>query len=50
MSVSSSHHLADKRLFVEFFGDAGRHARSAVGVSSLSENITVEIEAIFEVS
>jgi len=37
-------------LLVEVFGDAGRHARSAVGVSSLPENITVEIEAIFEVS
>jgi enamine deaminase RidA (YjgF/YER057c/UK114 family) len=37
-------------LLVEVFGDAGRHARSAVGVSSLPLNITVEIEAIFEVS
>ncbi|HZC58373.1 MAG TPA: RidA family protein [Chthoniobacterales bacterium] len=37
-------------LLVEVFGDAGKHARSAVGVSSLPENITVEIEAIFEVS
>jgi enamine deaminase RidA (YjgF/YER057c/UK114 family) len=38
-------------LLVEVFADAGRHARSAVGVSSsLPENITVEIEAIFEVS
>jgi enamine deaminase RidA (YjgF/YER057c/UK114 family) len=37
-------------LFVDVFGDVGRHARSAVGVSSLPENITVEIEAIFEIS
>ena len=36
-------------LFVEVWGDAGRHARSAVGVGSLPENITVEIEAIFEI-
>jgi enamine deaminase RidA (YjgF/YER057c/UK114 family) len=36
-------------LFVEVFGDAGRHARSAVGAGSLPGNITVEIEAIFEV-
>jgi enamine deaminase RidA (YjgF/YER057c/UK114 family) len=36
-------------LMVEVFGDRGRHARSAVGVSSLPENITVEIEAIFEI-
>ena len=35
-------------LFVEVFGEAGRHARSAVGMS-LPNNITVEIEAIFEV-
>jgi enamine deaminase RidA (YjgF/YER057c/UK114 family) len=37
-------------LLVEVFGDAGRHARSAIGVSSLPENITVEVEAIFEVN
>jgi len=37
-------------LMVEVFGDAGKHARSAVGVSSLPENISVEIEAIFEVA
>lgn len=33
-------------LFVEVFGDAGRHARSAVGMGSLPMGITVEIEAI----
>ena len=37
-------------LLVEVFGEAGRHARSAVGVSGLPENISVEIEAIFEVA
>jgi enamine deaminase RidA (YjgF/YER057c/UK114 family) len=36
-------------LFVEVFGDKGRHARSAVGMGSLPMNITVEIEAIVEV-
>lgn len=36
-------------LFVEVLGDRGRHARSAVGMGSLPENITVEIEAIAEV-
>ena len=36
-------------LFVEVFGEAGRHARSAVGMTSLPSQITVEIEAIFEV-
>jgi enamine deaminase RidA (YjgF/YER057c/UK114 family) len=36
-------------LFVEVFGDCGRHARSAVGMGSLPNGITVEIEAIFHV-
>ena len=33
-------------LFVEVLGDAGRHARSAVGMGSLPGGISVEIEAI----
>jgi enamine deaminase RidA (YjgF/YER057c/UK114 family) len=37
-------------LFVAVFGDHGRHARSAVGVSSLPFNVAVEIEAIVELS
>ncbi|HUY99560.1 MAG TPA: RidA family protein [Thermomicrobiaceae bacterium] len=37
-------------LFVQVFGDRGRHARSAVGMGSLPGGITVEIEAIFEVA
>lgn len=36
-------------LFVAVFGDAGRHARSAVGLASLPINISVEIEAVFEI-
>lgn len=36
-------------LFVEVFGTAGQHARSAVGLGSLPGNITVEIEAIVAV-
>jgi len=36
-------------LFVELFGDVGRHARAAIGVSSLPQGIAVEIEAILEV-
>jgi len=36
-------------LLVEIFGDAGRHARSAVGVSDLPLDIPVEIEMIVEV-
>jgi enamine deaminase RidA (YjgF/YER057c/UK114 family) len=36
-------------LMVEVFGDAGRHARSAVGVYRLPLNFAVEIDAIIEV-
>lgn len=35
-------------LFVEAFGDAGRHARSAVGVAQLPFNVSVEVEAVIE--
>ena len=35
-------------LMVEVFGDAGRHARYAVGASSLPLNVAVEVEAVFE--
>lgn len=35
-------------LFVEVFGAAGRHARSAVGMGSLPGRITVEIEGVVE--
>ncbi len=37
-------------LFVEIFGERGRHARSAVGMSSLPGGIPVEIEAIVAVT
>ena len=37
-------------LMVEVFGDKGRHARSAVGMGSLPNQITVEIEVIVEVT
>jgi enamine deaminase RidA (YjgF/YER057c/UK114 family) len=36
-------------LFIELFGDAGRHARSAIGVNELPGDITVEVEAIFQI-
>jgi enamine deaminase RidA (YjgF/YER057c/UK114 family) len=35
-------------LFVAVFGEAGRHARSAVGVAALPLNAAVEIDAIAE--
>jgi len=37
-------------LFGEVFGEAGRHARSAVGVAELPLNAPVEVEAIIEVA
>lgn len=37
-------------LLVEVFGDAGRHARSAVSAASLPFGVAVEIEGIFEVT
>jgi enamine deaminase RidA (YjgF/YER057c/UK114 family) len=36
-------------VLVDIFGDAGRHARSAVGMSSLPVGISVEIEAVVEI-
>jgi len=36
-------------LFVEVLGEAGKHARSAVGMGSLPMGIPVEIECIVEV-
>ena len=37
-------------LFVEVFGERGKHARSAVGMGSLPRGIPVEIEVIVEVA
>ena len=37
-------------LLVEVFGEKGRHARSAVGMSALPMNIPVEIEMIAEIT
>ncbi|MAM44921.1 MAG: hypothetical protein CL703_04445 [Chloroflexi bacterium] len=36
-------------LFVEVFGEKGKHARSAVGMGSLPNNMAVEIEIIVEI-
>ena len=35
-------------LMVEVFGDAGRHARAAVGVNVLPLNAAVEVEGLFQ--
>ncbi|MBS1103374.1 RidA family protein [Gluconobacter sp. Dm-62] len=37
-------------LAVDVFGDAGRHARSTIGVPSLPVNAPVEVEALFEIA
>ncbi len=40
---------AASELMQDVLGEAGRHARSAVGVPSLPLNCAVEIDAIFEI-
>ena len=40
---------AASELFGEVFGDAGRHARAAVGVAALPLGVPVEVEAVVEV-
>jgi enamine deaminase RidA (YjgF/YER057c/UK114 family) len=40
---------AASELFGDVFGDAGRHARAAVGVPALPLGVPVEVEAIVEV-
>lgn len=35
-------------MMVELFGEAGKHARAAVGVSQLPLGVAVEVEAMFE--
>lgn len=37
-------------LMVEVFGDAGKHARFAVGCNALPFNVAVEIDAVFELA
>jgi enamine deaminase RidA (YjgF/YER057c/UK114 family) len=36
-------------LFVEIFGDAGRHVRAAIGVPALPRNALVELQMTVEV-
>jgi enamine deaminase RidA (YjgF/YER057c/UK114 family) len=36
-------------LFVEVFGEAGRHVRAAIGVSALPRNALVELQMAVEV-
>jgi enamine deaminase RidA (YjgF/YER057c/UK114 family) len=37
-------------LFQEVFGDAGKHARAAVGAGSLPRGVAAEVEAVFEIA
>ena len=37
-------------LIVEVLGEAGRHARSAIGVAALRANVPVVVEAVFELN
>jgi len=37
-------------LMVEVFGDAGRHARTAVGVNVLPLGLSVEVDGVFEIA
>jgi enamine deaminase RidA (YjgF/YER057c/UK114 family) len=37
-------------LMVEVFGEAGKHARAAVGVASLPLGVSVEVEAMVEIA
>jgi len=38
---------AFSQVFVDVFGENGRHARSAIGTNELPLNISVEIESVF---
>lgn len=40
---------AASELMIQVFGEAGRHARSAVGVAQLPFGVAVEIDGVFEV-
>jgi len=37
-------------LMVEVFGDAGKHARTAIGTNVLPLNLAVEVDAVFEIA
>ena len=41
---------AFSQVFVDVFGENGRHARSAVGTNELPMDISVEIESVFELA
>ncbi|HEX3141396.1 MAG TPA: RidA family protein, partial [Rhizobacter sp.] len=50
-SFRDTHKVLDgcSDVFMQAFGDAGRHTRLAIGVAGLSFDATVEVDCIFEV-
>ena len=36
-------------LFVELYGDSGRHSRTAIGVASMPFGVAIEVEGVFEI-
>lgn len=40
---------ACSQLFIDVFGEEGRHARSAIGTNSLPLGLAVEVESIWEI-
>ena len=37
-------------LFIDLFGDPGRHSRTAIGVASMPFGVAIEVEAVFQVA
>lgn len=37
-------------LFVQVFGEAGKHARTAIGAATMPFSVAIEVEAIFEIA
>tara|TARA_R110000868_G_scaffold4155_32_gene25569 strand:- start:1136 stop:1594 length:459 start_codon:yes stop_codon:yes gene_type:complete len=37
-------------LFIDLFGDPGRHSRTAVGVASMPFGVAIEVEGVFQVT
>ena len=38
------------KLFIELYGDPGRHSRTAIGVASMPFGVAIEVEGVFEVA
>jgi len=42
--------LRSQNVIVQILGDAGRHARAAVGMGGLPGDVSIEVEAIVEIT